>query len=218
MIIAIDGPSGVGKSSTSREVARRLGFGYLDTGAIYRAMAWLALQRGVTEAGDIVELVRGADLEISTDPDIEAVVIDGNDVTADIRSERVSSHVSQVSSNLEARAELIELQQDLIAGLADPGVVAEGRDITTVVAPQAGVRVLMTAREDVRLARRSREVHGGDDEQALQATRAQVIDRDARDSKTTSFLTAADGVTTLDTSDLDFESAVSAVLSLVPGR
>ncbi|GAB3059571.1 (d)CMP kinase [Sediminivirga luteola] len=213
-IIAIDGPSGVGKSSVSREVARRLGYAYLDTGAMYRAMAWLALERGVSDPHDVVELVRGAYLEISTDPDVSSVEIDGHDVTEAIREERVSTSVVLVSGNQEARAELIEQQQDLIGAYAEPGIVAEGRDITTVVAPQAEVRVLMTAREEVRLARRAKELHGEADEAALAATRAQVIDRDKRDSETTSFLTAADGVHTLDTSDIDFATAVAAVLEL----
>ena len=213
-VVAIDGPSGVGKSSTAKEVARRLDYAYLDTGAMYRAMAWLALNRGVTDPVDVLEQVRGADLEISTDPDDFSVSVDGIDVTEEIRSPEVSENVQTVSAVPDARSELIERQRDIIAS-ASPGVVVEGRDITTVVAPDAAVRLLMTARDDVRVSRRAKELHGNDDAEAVAATQSQVTGRDAKDSATTSFLTAADGVHTLDTSDLDFEQVVTTVLDLV---
>ena len=213
-VVAIDGPSVVGKSSTAKEVARRLGYAYLDTGAMYRAMAWLALNRGVTDPVDVLEQVRGADLEISTDPDDFSVSVDGIDVTEEIRSPEVSENVQTVSAVPDARSELIERQRDIIAA-ASPGVVVEGRDITTVVAPDAAVRLLMTARDDVRVSRRAKELHGSDDAEAVAATQSQVTGRDAKDSATTSFLTAADGVHTLDTSDLDFEQVVTTVLDLV---
>lgn len=215
-VIAIDGPSGVGKSSTSKEVARRLGYGYLDTGAMYRATAWLCLNRGVTDPGDVVELVRGAELEISTDPDAFSVEIDGINVTEDIREPEVSQNVQTVSGVQDARDELIERQREIIAQTT-PGIVVEGRDITTVVAPDADVRILMTADESVRIARRSQELHGTADEAALEATRGLVSDRDRRDSQTTSFLTAADGVHTLDTTNVSFDEAVEAVLTLLEG-
>jgi cytidylate kinase len=207
-VIAIDGPSGVGKSSTSKEVARRLGYGYLDTGAMYRATAWLCLNRGVTDPGDVVELVRGAELEISTDPDAFSV--------EDIREPQVSQNVQTVSGVQDARDELIERQREIIARTT-PGIVVEGRDITTVVTPDADVRILMTADESVRIARRSQELHGTADAAALEATRGLVADRDRRDSETTSFLTAADGVHTLDTTNVSFDEAVEAVLTLLEG-
>ena len=213
-VVAIDGPSGVGKSSTAKEVARRLGYAYLDTGAMYRAMAWLALSRGVTDPVDVLEQVRGADLEISTDPDEFSVSVDGIDVTDEIRSAEVSENVQTVSSVPDARAELIERQREIIAAAA-PGIVVEGRDITTVVAPDAPVRILMTARDDVRVARRAKEVHGSADAEAVAATANLVTGRDAKDAATTSFLTAAEGVFTLDTSDLNFEQVVGTVLDLV---
>lgn len=213
-VIAIDGPSGVGKSSTSKEVARRLGYGYLDTGAMYRAMAWLSLDRGVSAPGDVVELIRGADLEVTTDPDDFRVEVDGMDVTDDIREAQVSENVQTVSSVQDARDELIERQREII-GDAVPGIVVEGRDITTVVVPDAPVRILMTADESVRIVRRSTELHGTADAAAIEATRKLVVERDAKDSTTTNFLTAADGVHTLDTTDVGFEQAVAAVLGLV---
>lgn len=212
--VAIDGPSGVGKSSVSRESASRLGFGYLDTGAMYRAVVWLCLNRGVEEPGDVVEQIRGCDLEISTDPKNFYIEVDGIDVTEEIRTDEVTSNATIVSAVPDARAELIEKQREII-NAAEPGIVVEGRDITTVVAPDAEVRILMTARDEVRIARRTQQLHGSVDEAAMKATAENVIGRDKKDSKTTSFLTAADGVHTLDTSDIDFEASVQAVLDLV---
>lgn len=212
--VAIDGPSGVGKSSVSRESASRLGFGYLDTGAMYRAVVWLCLNRGVEEPGDVVEQIRGCDLEISTDPKNFYIEVEGIDVTEEIRTDEVTSNATIVSAVPDARAELIEKQREII-NAAEPGIVVEGRDITTVVAPDAEVRILMTARDEVRIARRTQQLHGSVDEAAMKATAENVIGRDKKDSKTTSFLTAADGVHTLDTSDIDFEASVQAVLDLV---
>ena len=213
-VVAIDGPSGVGKSSTAKEVARRLGYQYLDTGAMYRAMAWLCLNRGVTDPVDVLEQVRGADLEISLSPDEFFVSVDDIDVTEEIRSPDVSSNVQTVSGVVDAREELIDKQRDYIAA-APAGIVVEGRDITTVVAPEAEVRILMTARDEVRVARRAKEVHGNVDAEAIAATEDLVTGRDAKDSATTSFLEAADGVYTLDTSDIDFDRVVETVLELV---
>lgn len=213
-VIAIDGPSGVGKSSVSKAVAARLGYAYLDTGAMYRAMGWLCMTRGITDPGDVVELVRGADLEISTDPSAPTIAVDGIDVTEEIRSDEVSSSVQVVSAVPDARSELIELQRGIIAA-ADPGIVVEGRDITTVVAPDAPVRILMTADDEVRVARRAKENHGTADAEAVAATRDVTLGRDAKDAQTTSFLTAADGVHTLDTTHIDFDQSVGAVLDLV---
>lgn len=213
-VVAIDGPSGVGKSSTAKEVARRLGYHYLDTGAMYRAMAWLCLNRGVTDPVDVLEQVRGVDLEISTDPDEFFVSVDGIDVSEEIREAEVSENVQTVSGVIDAREELIDMQRTIIAA-AHEGIVVEGRDITTVVAPDAEVRILMTARDDVRVARRAKEMHGNADAEAIAATQSLVTGRDAKDSATTSFLEASEGVYTLDTSDIDFDQVVETVLTLV---
>ncbi|MDN5738178.1 MAG: (d)CMP kinase, partial [Brevibacterium aurantiacum] len=206
--------SGVGKSSTAKETARRLGYSYLDTGAMYRAMAWLCLNRGVTDPVDVLEQVRGVDLEISTDPDEFFVSVDGIDVSEEIREPEVSENVQTVSAVVDAREELIDMQRTIIAA-APEGIVVEGRDITTVVAPDAEVRILMTARDEVRVARRAKELHGNADAEALAATQSQVTGRDAKDSATTSFLEASEGVYTLDTSDIDFDQVVETVLKLV---
>lgn len=219
LTIAIDGPSGSGKSSVSKAVARRLGVGYLDTGAMYRALTWWCLDRGLdlADVAAVAQAARDLPLEIGTDPDAPRVVVDGTDVSEAIRTTEVSTAVSAVATNREVRPVLQQLQRDLMARIAEQtgGVVAEGRDITTVVAPDARVRVLLTASEEARLRRRSAEVHGATDSAAVEATRDQVVRRDRDDSTVSSFTEAAEGVTLVDTSDLDFDESVEAVLDVV---
>ena len=220
LVVAIDGPSGSGKSTVSRLVAGRLGLEYLDTGAMYRAVCWACLERGVDLADEpkVAEVARTLRLEVGTDPDAPFVRVEGRAVDGDIRATRVSAAVSAVATNLEVRAELRRRQRQIIEAARHGergGVVAEGRDITTVVAPDADVRILLTASEHARLARRALEVHGSDDEQALAATRDQVVRRDADDATVASFLEAADGVLHLDSSGNTIEQTVDAVLLLV---
>ncbi len=219
LTIAIDGPSGSGKSTVARAVARRLGLGYLDTGAMYRALTWWCLDRGVdlSDTDAVAAAARRLPLALGTDPEGPTVRIDGRDVGAEIRTTRVSSAVSAVATNLEVRPVLQQLQRDLMARVAEQvgGVVAEGRDITTVVAPDARVRVLLTASEEARLRRRSTELHGAADAPALEATRDQVLRRDRDDSTVSSFAEAADGVELVDTSELSLEESVEAVLDVV---
>ncbi len=219
LTIAIDGPSGSGKSSVSKAVARRLGVGYLDTGAMYRALTWWCLERGLdlTDADAVADAARALPLEIGTDPGAPTVRVGGTDVTDAIRTTEVSTAVSVVATNREVRPVLQQLQRDLMARIAEQtgGVVAEGRDITTVVAPDARVRVLLTASEEARLRRRSAELHGAVDERAVAATRDQVVRRDRDDSTVSSFTEAADGVVLVDTSDLDLDESVEAVLDVV---
>lgn len=219
LTIAIDGPSGSGKSSVSKAVARRLGVGYLDTGAMYRALTWWCLERGIdlTDSDAVAAAARDLPLEIGTDPDAPSVSVDGTDVGEAIRTTAVSTAVSAVATNLEVRPVLQQRQRDLMARIAEQtgGVVAEGRDITTVVAPDARVRVLLTASEEARLRRRSAELHGTTDDSAVEATRDQVVRRDRDDSTVSTFTEAADGVVLVDTSELDFEESVEAVLDVV---
>ena len=227
LVIAIDGPSGSGKSSVSRRVAATLGLAYLDTGAIYRAATWWCLDQGVEleDGAAVLAAVRAIPLHMGVDPDNPTVRVGDTDVTDAIRSPAVTRAVSTVSSNLDVRAALRGLQQQAIEHetAADSfssgrGIVAEGRDITTVIAPDAHVRVLLTASEQARLARRAREVHGSADAASVEATRDLVVQRDAKDSAVTSFLEAADGVVTIDSSELDLEQTIDAVLSLVEQR
>ncbi len=219
LTIAIDGPSGSGKSSVSRAVARRLGVGYLDTGAMYRALTWWCLERGIdlTDTEAVAAAARELPLEIGTDPAAPTVSVGGTDVGEAIRTTEVSTAVSAVATNLEVRSVLQGLQRDLMArtGERRGGVVAEGRDITTVVAPDARVRVLLTASEEARQRRRSAELHGAVDEAAVEATRDQVVRRDRDDSTVSTFHEAAEGVVLVDTSELDFDESVEAVLDVV---
>jgi CMP/dCMP kinase len=224
LVVAIDGPSGSGKSSVSRRVAQRLGLAYLDTGAMYRAATWWALHSGVslTDGDAVADLVRAMPLVMGVDPTAPSVTVDGTDIGEAIRETSISAAVSAVATNLEVRAELGRRQRAEIAAQAASssfsggrGIVAEGRDITTVIAPDADVRLLLTASEEARLARRAREVHGTDDAAAVAATRDQVVRRDADDSTVVQFMVAADGVVTVDSSDLDFEQTVQAVLDVV---
>ncbi len=221
-MVAIDGPSGSGKSSVSRRVATRLGLSFLDTGAIYRALTWWCLEQGCDPADPanrdaVAELARSLPLAMGTDPADPTVTVDGRDVARAIRAPRIATAVSAVATNLEVREELRGLQRRLIA--ADPrGTVAEGRDITTVVAPDADVRILLTADEQARLARRAAELHGRTDQSALDATRDQVVRRDRDDSSVSSFMSAADGVLTIDSSALSLEQVVDAVLAEVAAR
>jgi cytidylate kinase len=218
LTIAIDGPSGSGKSSVSKAVARRLGVGYLDTGAMYRALTWWCLEQGLdlTDTDAVAAAARDLPLEIGTDPDAPPVSVGGVVVGEAIRTTRVSTAVSAVATNLEVRAVLQQLQRDLMARIAGQsgGVVAEGRDITTVVAPDARVGVLLTASEEARLRRRSAELHGAVDAAAVEATRDQVVRRDRDDSTVSTFTEAAEGVVLVDTSELDFDESVEAVLDV----
>jgi CMP/dCMP kinase len=224
LTVAIDGPSGSGKSSVSKGVARRLGLAYLDTGAMYRAATWWCLHRGedLTDQAAVAHAVRVMPLVMGLDPAAPAVHVDGQDVGEEIRTTEISTAVSAVATNLDVRAELRRLQRAVVeaerlAGgfSGGRGVVAEGRDITTVVAPDADVRVLLTASEEARLARRSLDVHGTADAAAVEATRDQVLRRDRDDSTVSQFQQAADGVVTVDSSDLDLAQTVDAVLTVV---
>lgn len=212
MIIAVDGPSGSGKSSVCQAAAARLGAAYLDTGAMYRAATWYCLQQNVPLADEdaVAVAVEELPLTISTDPQHQGITVGQTDVTAEIREPRISERVSEVATNRKARQLLIAAQRRIIdqAGF----IVAEGRDITTVVAPDAQVRVLLTASAEARLRRRGAQLGGGQSADELQR---QVIERDRRDSTASNFTEAADGVAVLDSSDLTFDETVEALIHRV---
>ena len=211
--VAVDGPAGSGKSSVSKQVARQLGFGYLDTGAAYRALAWHVLERGAdtSDAIAVVDAIGDFDYAISLDPDAYWVRVGETDVTEAIREPRVSGAVSGVARVPVIRESVNALFRSLVAGSGRPGVVVEGRDITTVVAPDAPVRILLTAAPEVRAARRSAELSGEDAASVAEALHR----RDASDSKVVDFLSAAPGVTVVDSTDLDFTQTVDAVLNVI---
>ncbi len=215
-VVAIDGPAGSGKSSVSRAAARRLGFAYLDTGAAYRAMAWLTLQRGTdTSDTDAVRAVLPLfDYAIGTDPDEYFVRVGEIDVTDAIRTPEVSAAVSAVARIPEVRSQLTDLFHSLSANVDRPGVIIEGRDITTIVAPEAEVRILLTASEQARMDRRSAEITT----QSAETVAEQLRSRDRADSQVVDFMSAADGVTTVDSTHLDFEQTIQAVIDVVNTR
>ena len=212
-VVAVDGPAGSGKSSVSRAAARELGFAFLDTGAAYRALAWLALERGIDldDETAVFALLGHWNYRISTAPDQVQVWVEATEVTQQIRETRVSSVVSSVARVPAVREALSQHFRMILDEGGAPGVIAEGRDITTVVAPDADVRVLLTASETVRLARRAGELGSVSAEDLA----AQVTERDRRDSQVVDFMTAADGVTTIDSSDLTFDQTVQALVGLV---
>jgi cytidylate kinase len=212
LVIAIDGPSGSGKSSTAREVARRLGLAYLDTGAMYRAVAVAFLDSGVSpdDHAGVIGATRSADIDVSLDPDDPWVRVNGRDVTAEIREPRTSASVSAVATLPECRADLVARQRALMD--ADPrGVVAEGRDITTVVYPDADLRILLTASPEARLRRRRGDVGARMTDEEL---RALVLSRDEADSALVEFHVPAEGVRLLDTSHLTPDEVVQAIVTM----
>jgi len=213
LVVAVDGPAGSGKSSVSKEVARRLGFGFLDTGAAYRALAWHVEASGIDtdDAASVLSCLPSFAYRIGTDPAGYAVHVGDVDVTTAIRDPEISAVVSRVARVPEVRTHLIELFRSIIADEPTAGIVVEGRDITTVVAPDAPVRILLTASEDVRIARRSAELVGD----SAQAAGEQLHRRDEADSKVVDFMTAAEGVTTVDSTELDFEQTVDAVIGVI---
>ncbi|RUQ42538.1 (d)CMP kinase [Micrococcus sp. HSID17227] len=216
LVVAVDGPSGSGKSSVSKAVARRLGAAYLDTGAMYRAVAWHCLNEGVdlADAEAVAAAAVAMDLDQSTAPDVEAVRVGGTDVTEAIRGPEVTDTVSTVAVVIPVREELHRRQRAAIA--AAGRMVAEGRDITTVVAPDAHARVLLTASEAVRTARRSGQLAAAGETGVDAGTlHRQVAGRDARDATVSTFDRPADGVALVDSTELDFEQTVAAVLAAV---
>lgn len=222
LVIAIDGPSGSGKSTVSRAVATQLKLAYLDTGAMYRAATWWCLDQNIDleDVEQVARVVAELPLEINTDPVGSTISVSGTDVTEAIRESRISRAVSAVATNLTARAELVALQQNYVARgrrleFAPGGIIAEGRDITTVIAPDADVRILLIADEEARLARRAKEVHGSAETAALDATRDEVLRRDRDDSTVAKFLEATDGVLTLDNSDQTPQESVAWVIEAV---
>jgi len=212
VVVAVDGPAGSGKSSVSKAASRALGYAYLDTGAAYRALTWVALESGAdpSDADEVVALLD--DFPYVTELGDEGTIVRVGDieVTHEIREPRISAVVSEIARIPEVRVALNDAFRRLIAGTTAAGIVVEGRDITTVVAPDAPVRILLTADEEVRIARRSAELAPD-----AASTADQLRERDRRDAQVVDFMTAAPGVTTIDSTDLDFDQTVDAVVRLV---
>jgi cytidylate kinase len=208
ILIAIDGPAGAGKSTVGKAVARRLGLEYLDTGAMYRAVAFAALRRGipVTDDAAVADLAGALELAVSED----GVVVDGVDATADIRSREVTEAVSAVAANTPVREELRARQRQWAD--ARGGGVIEGRDIGTVVFPDATLKLFVTASPRVRAERRVAELGGDVDDVA-----ASIAERDRRDmSRADGPLRAADGAAVVDTTGLTIDEVVERIIELLP--
>lgn len=213
LVIAMDGPSGSGKSSASKGVARALGLRYLDTGAMYRAMTWWMLDNGVPVEDGAAVAARAGEPEIvsGTDPDAPAIMVDGADVSGPIRTRAVTNAVSAVSAVPAVRARLVELQREIIGA---GGIVVEGRDIGTVVAPDAAVKVYLTASEEARAARRAKDL-AADPGASVTVTRAEQARRDRLDStRKASPLTKAAGAHEIDSTELSLAEVIEAVVRL----
>jgi cytidylate kinase len=211
--VAVDGPAGSGKSSVSKAVAARLGFAFLDTGAAYRALAWFVVARGMdpTDSRAVLDALPDFDYRTGTDPEGYRVLVGERDVTDAIRDPAVSAVVSSIARVPEVRLWLNDMFRKIMATTDRPGIVAEGRDITTVVAPDAEVRILLTASEQARIARRSAELT----DYSTDTVGEQLLRRDKADSRVVDFMNAADGVTTVDSTDLDFDETVEAVIAVI---
>ena len=206
-VIGIDGPAGSGKSSVSKEVAASLGYGYLDTGAGYRALALFGLRNPELETEQLLE---SFEYQISDDPESYWVRIGESDVTEEIRSPEVSAAVSSYSTVQAVRDWMVADAQKRIRNCQNDGIVVEGRDVTTVIAPEAQLRILLTADERVRMARRA-----GETELSAEQLAETVSARDAKDSALVDFMKPAKGVELLDSTTLSFDHVVDRVLELV---
>jgi len=222
-VIALDGPSGTGKSTVSRTLADRLGAAYLDTGAMYRAATVAVLRAGVEPEGPAAAaLAADAPIEVGTDPRSPTIVLAGEDVAAEIRDAAVTGAVSAVSAHAGVRERMVAHQRRIIdEALADRGggIVVEGRDIGTVVAPDAGLKVYLTASEEIRASRRDEQNRaagrGGD----LAATLVAVQRRDSLDSgRALSPLRAAPDAILVDSSELEISDVLDRVLELAAQR
>jgi cytidylate kinase len=217
-VVALDGPSGTGKSTVAKRLAGALRARYLDTGAMYRAVTLAVLDAGIDPADSaaVAALTPTLDLVLGTDPAAPTVDLAGRDIAADIRTQRVTSSVSAIAGVPEVRRVLISAQQKIIADAldADGGIVVEGRDIGSVVAPDAGLKVYLDASPEARAKRRSRQDSAAGRVTTVDATRADVDRRDGIDARTTPLRPATDAIE-LDTTDLDVNGVINALLSMV---
>ncbi|MBB2936403.1 cytidylate kinase [Amycolatopsis bartoniae] len=222
-VVALDGPSGTGKTTVARKLAQRLSAGYLDTGAMYRVVTLAVLRAGTdpADAGAVTEVARGAEFTIGTDPGRPSVALGGEDVSAEIRGADITHAVSPVSAVPQVRELLVARQRRIIDEvLAEVGgIVVEGRDIGTVVAPDAPLKVYLTASPEIRAARRSAQDTAAGRESSHADARASVDRRDRLDSsRAASPLRAAEDAVHLDTSELEIDQVLVALCELAGHR
>lgn len=215
MIIAIDGPSGAGKSTLAKRLAKQLGFIYLDTGAMYRALALKVLREGIDLSDDalLAEVVSSTDIDLRENAGRLEVLLDGRDVAAEIRTPEVSQMASRISASKSVRARMLELQQ----AVGQRGsLVAEGRDIGTVIFPEAEVKVFLDASARERARRRYQELKAAGREVDFDATLKEMEERDRRDSeRALAPLRRADDAMVIDSSDLDADAVAAMVLARI---
>ena len=217
MIVAIDGPAGAGKSTVARQLATRLGVGYLNTGSMYRALTLLALRNGVDldDEATLSELARTHVIGLEATPAGDRVSVDGEDVTEAVREPVVTRAVSRVAVHRTVRAEIVALQQAL---LSTGDWVADGRDIGSVVCPAADLKVFLTASPEVRAGRRHAELAAGGDDVELGDVLQDITRRDAIDStRAESPLVVAQGAVVVDTSELSVDDVVIRITVLARG-
>ena len=219
MIIAIDGPSGAGKSTLGRRLARELGLLYVDTGAMYRAAALAVVRANVnaTDADEVARIAAGARIELAGDPDSLRVMLEGRDVSAEIRSEQITRLSSVISAIPAVRRDLVRRQREM--GASGGGVVLDGRDIGTVVFPSADVKFFLTAVPEARARRRYDEDHRAEPDLTFEDTLADINTRDERDStRADSPLRIAEDAVVIDTTELDIEQVFARMLEVIRER
>lgn len=220
MIIAIDGPSGAGKSTLGRMLAKKLGLLYLDTGAMYRAVALAATRdgRALNDPARAAEIARAAQIELKGEPDALRIFLDGEDVTDPIRTLEIAQAASIVSTNSDVRKTMVDLQRRL-GEQSEKGCVLEGRDIGSIVFPNADIKFFLTAKPEARARRRYEEDRAKGRESSYEQTLAEINERDARDvSRSDSPLTIAEDAVVIDTSELDLTEVFDQMLAKIGER
>ena len=212
MVIAVDGPSGSGKSSISKESANRLGFNFLDTGAMYRSVTWFCVTENLDKEDLIIERINNKDfkLDISTDPLKDQVKVNDEDVSKIIREDEITSQVSHFAAMPKIRQFLVSKQRELVKA-SNSGIIVEGRDIGSVVLPEADFKIFITANDDVRAKRRAIQIDSNENDVLVAQRKRDLLDS----SRKVSPLVIPDGAVILDNSDLDFEQSVEKFIEIV---
>ena len=215
MVIAVDGPSGSGKSSISKESANRLGFNFLDTGAMYRSVTWFCITENLDKEEMIIERINNKDfkLDISTDPLKDQVKVNDEDVSKIIREDEITSQVSHFAAMPKIRQFLVSKQRELVKA-SNSGIIVEGRDIGSVVLPEADFKIFITANDDVRAKRRAIQIDSNENDVLVAQRKRDLLDS----SRKVSPLVIPDGAVILDNSDLDFEQSVEKFIEIVGAK